>query len=125
MSEPELKNIKKKKIYLKGPLSNPSKKVLTSVQAETETPEQTLSESTFFTLDDGSHFEASKLFYDRFSGKIVSIDSTVTCAHPRCGVKVYVEEACRVGGNYFCPKHKFLARLKHLFFGGLTERKEK
>jgi hypothetical protein len=117
----ELKNIRKKRIYLKGPVSSPGKKVLTSVQVETETPDQTVTESVFHTFDCSHHFDPSKIFHCRWTGKVICQDCTVVCAY--CGARAWVEVASKAGSDYFCPDHKFYLFLK-ILFGGLTARKE-
>jgi hypothetical protein len=107
----EIKNVKKKKIRLMGRYSEASRDGTTSIQAETETPGEVVTTNEYVAFDCGCHFDPSKLFIDEFTGKVVCQDCTVTCAHPKCGRRLFVQVATRIGDYYLCPEHQFSGRL--------------
>jgi hypothetical protein len=115
-----LTNVKKKITRLMGKFSEASRDGTTSIQTEIESPEGVLTTSEYIVCDCGHHFDPSKIFVDKWSGKTVCEACCVTCW---CGRKVWVEVATKVGDAYLCPDHKVSGMIR-LAMEAITKRRE-
>ncbi len=113
--------LKKKIIRLLGRFSDVSRDGMTSVQTEVESADGIVTTQEYVVLDCGCHFDHSKVFVDRWSGKTVCENCSVVCEG--CGERLWVGSAKKVGQSYLCPDHIVSGTLK-LAFQALSRREK-
>jgi hypothetical protein len=112
----DLKNIKKKILKVTGHISDTEERI-SLITVETETPEESVSESSYALADCGHSYQPSTAYLCPFTSFIVCNECAAVC--PKCRRKFYVTAGTKAWGtdDFYCPDHKAWAFFRTLFAG--------
>ncbi len=100
----EFTNTKRKRTRIVGTFSEASPDGTISEQTIIERVDGVYECDSYLLADCGHALKSGEIMRDRWTGRIVCEACLVICS--RCGRKVWVEVASKIGEAYLCPDHR-------------------